>query len=74
MYIFYLSLFPPQGFEFAVPPGSDLTFSPHVGEVPPQSRLRVQVATGDGDRTGADDLFGVTRLSQAKAKALCGLD
>ncbi len=37
------TLNPTQAFEFAVPPGSDLTFSPHVGEVPPQSRLRVQI-------------------------------
>ncbi|GLI70333.1 hypothetical protein VaNZ11_015289 [Volvox africanus] len=33
----------PQAYEFAVPPRSDLIFSPHVGEVPPQTRLRVQI-------------------------------
>ncbi|GIL93003.1 hypothetical protein Vretifemale_20446 [Volvox reticuliferus] len=33
----------PQAYEFAVPPRSDLIFSPHVGEVPPQARLRVQI-------------------------------
>lgn len=32
-----------QAFEFGVPHGSDLTFIPNVGEIPAQSRFRVQV-------------------------------
>lgn len=32
-----------QAFEFGIPEASDLTFSPHVGEVPAGGRLRVQV-------------------------------
>ena len=32
-----------QAFEFGVPYRSDLTFIPNVGEIPAQSRFRVQV-------------------------------
>ncbi|GAX76218.1 hypothetical protein CEUSTIGMA_g3662.t1 [Chlamydomonas eustigma] len=32
-----------KAFEFYVPPGSDLSFIPNVGEIPPKSNLRVQV-------------------------------
>ena len=32
-----------QAFEFGVPPGSDLTFSPHVGELAAQSTTRIQI-------------------------------
>ena len=48
----------PQSYEFAVPADSDLTLSPHVGRVPPQSRLRVQIDYSprppvDGEQQGA---------------------
>jgi hypothetical protein len=32
-----------QAFEFGVPPGSGLTFTPHMGLVPPSKSMRVQI-------------------------------